>query len=85
MLRNIRRFINRKEIREDMQRIKRDFDSRTASYTGEDIWDLRDFLMLVNLADNDDIGKAIVYAYKIGFLNGKERSEKIRDYIKRKV
>ena len=56
----------------ELTRIRSELDCRTADYKGEDIWNLRDFLMLLNLADHDKIGKskAIIYAYKIGFLDG---------------
>lgn len=58
----------------ELARIRSELDHRTADYHGEDIWDLRDFLMLLNLADNEKIGKskAIIYAYKIGHIEGKK-------------
>lgn len=57
----------------ELARIRSELDRRTADYKGEDIWDLRDFLMLLNLADNEKTGKskAIIYAYKIGHIEGK--------------
>lgn len=59
--------------KKELKRIRSELDHRTADYHGEDIWDLRDFLMLLNLADNDKMGKskAIIYAYKIGHIEGK--------------
>lgn len=59
--------------KKELKRIRSELDHRTADYHGEDIWDLRDFLMLLNLADNEKMGKskAIIYAYKIGHIEGK--------------
>lgn len=74
------RFINRKKLKN----IRAELDRRTADYHGEDIWDLRDFLMLVNLADHGKLGKsrAVIYAYKIGFLDGKQGTlDKIEKYL----
>lgn len=68
----------------DLQRIRNEFDKRTADYHGEDIWELSDFLMLLNLADNDVMGKSksIIYAYKLGYMNGAKRTlGKIKEYI----
>lgn len=58
----------------ELARIRSELDRRTADYKGEDIWDLRDFLMLLNIADYDKMGKskAIIYAYKIGHIEGKK-------------
>lgn len=60
--------------KKELKRIRSELDHRTADYHGEDIWDLRDFLMLLNLADNEKMGKskAIIYAYKIGHIEGKK-------------
>lgn len=60
--------------KKELKRIRSELDYRTADYHGEDIWDLRDFLMLLNLADNEKMGKskAIIYAYKIGHIEGKK-------------
>lgn len=60
--------------KKELKRIRSELDHRTADYHGEDIWDLRDFLMLLNLADNEKMGKskAIIYAYKIGHIVGKK-------------
>ena len=57
----------------ELARIRSELDRRTADYKGGDIWDLQDFLMLLNIADHDKMGKskAIIYAYKLGFINGK--------------
>lgn len=59
--------------KKELKRIRSELDHRTADYHGEDIWDLRDFLALLNLADNEKMGKskAIIYAYKIGHIEGK--------------
>lgn len=68
----------------ELTRIRSELDRRTADYHGEDIWDLRDFLMLLNLADRDKMGKskAIIYAYKIGFLDGRQSTlDKIEKYL----
>lgn len=68
----------------ELERITAEFDRRTADYRGDDIWDLRQFLMLINFADNDKLGKskAIVYAYKIGFIEGKRNTlDKIKKYL----
>lgn len=56
----------------ELEKIRAEFDCGTADYHGEDIWDLSEFLMLLNLADHEKMGKskAIIYAYKIGFLDG---------------
>lgn len=62
-----------KKKNKELERIRENFDRRTEGYHGEDIWDLRDFLMLLNIADYDKMGKskAIIYAYKIGHIEGK--------------
>ena len=62
-----------KRRNKELTRIRSEIDHRMAEYHGEDIWDLRDFLMLLNIADHDKMGKskAIIYAYKLGFINGK--------------
>lgn len=59
----------------ELEKIQKEFDQITADYHGEDIWDLRQFLMLLNLAENEKMGKskAIIYAYKIGRLEEKEK------------
>lgn len=56
----------------EIQRIVKEFDKRTSDYCSQDIWDLREYLMLINLADNAYMGKAqsITYAYKMGYLDG---------------
>lgn len=69
----------------ELTRIRLELDRRTADYHGEDIWDLRDFLMLLNLADHDKKGKSktIIFAYKIGFLNGRWSAlDGIEKYLK---
>lgn len=74
------RLVNRKKL----ERTRAQLDRRTADYRGEDIWDLRDFLMLLNLADHEKIGKskAIIYAYKIGFLDGiQDTLSRIENYM----
>lgn len=74
-------FINRKKL----ERTQAELDRRTADYHGEDIWDLSEFLMLLNLADHDKLGKpkAIIYAYKLGHLTGKQDVlDKIESYLK---
>lgn len=68
----------------ELTRIRAELDRRTADYHGEDIWDLRDFLMLLNLADHEKMGKskAVICAYKIGFLDGKQSTlDKIEKYL----
>lgn len=68
----------------ELEKIWSELDRRTADYKGEDIWDLRDFLMLLNLADHDKIGKskAIIYAYKLGYVNGiQETFDKIKRHL----
>lgn len=63
-----------KRRNKELAGIRAELDCRTAEYHGEDIWDLRDFLVLLNIADHDKMGKskAIIYAYKLGFINGKD-------------
>lgn len=66
-------FRKKKEIKDKLQRIDKELKNRTADVS-DDIWDLGDFLMLLNLADySKPLGKskAIVYALKIGYLAGK--------------
>lgn len=68
----------------ELAKIRSELDRRTANCHGEDIWNLRQFLMLINIADNDKLGKskAIVYAYKIGFIEGKRNTlDKIKKYL----
>lgn len=68
----------------ELTRIRSELDRRTADYHGEDIWDLRDFLILLNLAVHDKLGKskAIAYAYKIGFLDGRQNAlSRIENYM----
>lgn len=68
----------------EIQKIKEEFDKRTADYHGEDIWDLREYLMLVNLADNAYMGKtqAIIYAYRMGHLDGqKELKDRVMKHF----
>lgn len=54
----------------ELTRTQEELDYRTADCKGEDIWDLRQFLILMYFADNDKSGKskAVIYAYKIGFV-----------------
>lgn len=69
----------------ELEKIRAEFDCRTADYHGEDIWDLRDFLMLLNIADHDRRGKskAIIYAYKLGAVEARRRNAlgKIKQYL----
>lgn len=73
--------INKKR---ELRRITDYFNRKTANYRGEDIWDLRQFLMLLNLADNEKMGrsKAIIYAYKLGYIDGRRNTlDKIEKYL----
>ena len=66
-------FRKKKELNEKLQRIDKELKNRTADVS-DDIWDLGDFLMLLNIAEySKPLGKskAIVYALKIGYLVGK--------------
>lgn len=77
-------FYKRKNKREELKRITDYFNRKTADYHGEDIWDLRQFLMLLNLADNEKMGKskAIIYAYKLGYVKGMDNTlDKIKTYL----
>lgn len=70
-------FRKKKELEDKLQRIDKEFKNRTADVS-DDIWDLGDFLMLLNLAEySKPLGKskAIVYALKIGYLVGKGGAE----------
>lgn len=69
----IRRITNRKQIIETMNEAKAELDRRTAGYAGESIWDLQEFLTLVDMAEYMEWGRsnAVVYAYKLGWLAGK--------------
>ena len=72
--------------KKELERVRAELDRRTEGYHGEDIWDLRDFLMLLNIADYDKMGKskAIIYAYKMGFAEGKKDSlKRIVEYLKK--
>lgn len=72
--------INRKKLKQ----IQTQFDRRTADYHGEDIWDLSVFLMLLNIADHEKMGKSktVIYAYKIGFIEGRWNTlDKIKKYL----
>lgn len=74
----------RKNKRKELKRITDYFNRKTADYHGEDIWDLRQFLMLLNLADNEKMGKskAIIYAYKLGCIRGRDNAlNKIKEYL----
>lgn len=71
--------------KEELEKIQKEFDQITADYRGEDIWDLRQFLMLLNLADNEKMGKskAIIYAYKLGYIDGRKNTfDRIEKYSK---
>lgn len=59
---------------EVLLKIRTEFDRRTENYHGEGIWDLDEFLMLLNFADNLFMGKSksIIYAYKLGYLAGQK-------------
>lgn len=77
-------FYRRKTKRKELKRITDYFNRKTADYRGEDIWDLRQFLMLLNLADNEKTGKskAIIYAYKLGCVEGQANAlDKIEKYL----
>ena len=70
-------FRKKKELKDKLQRIDKEFKNRTAEVS-DDIWDLGDFLMLLNLAEySKPLGKskALVYALKIGYLVGKGGAE----------
>lgn len=72
----------------ELERIQAEFDRRTAEYYGEDIWDLRQFLMLLNLADNGKMGKskAIIYAYKLGHEEAKQSTlDKVKEHLQNKA
>lgn len=60
-----------KEMNRKLKRINVIYRERTR--TVGDFWDFEDFLMLLNLAEYGRLGKskAIVYAYKLGYLAGK--------------
>lgn len=76
--------MNKNGKEQEIQKIKEEFDKRTAGYRGEDIWDLREYLMLVNLADNAYMGKtqAIIYAYRMGHLDGqKELKDRVMKHF----
>lgn len=63
----------RSELKGTLQKIDNEFKRRTAEVS-DDIWELGDFLMLLNLADYlKPLGKskAIIYALKVGYLAGK--------------
>lgn len=67
-------FKNKRENkRRELESIQQEFDQRTENISN-DIWDLRDFLMLLNLADNAYLGasKAIIYAFKLGYVAGRK-------------
>ena len=67
-------FRKKKELQEKLQRIDKEFKERTAEVP-DDVWDLGDYLMLLNIAEYDKwLGKskAIIYALKIGYLAGKK-------------
>lgn len=73
MINHIRRKLGAdKELNRKLKRIKEEFDSRTAGV--EEFWDLGDFLKLLDLAEYDFLGKskAIIYAFKVGYLSGKK-------------
>lgn len=60
-----------KEMNRKLKRINAIYRERTR--TVGDFWDFEDFIMLLNLAEYGQLGKskAIVYAYKLGYLAGK--------------
>lgn len=78
---NRRRFIltekEAAEISQKVNEIDAEFQKKTADYKGENIWELGEFIRLLSLADNAHLGKskAILYAYKIGYLAGQEKQE----------
>ena len=77
----------RRRKNKELEKIRAELDRRTADYKGEDIWDLRQFLMLLNLADNDKVGKskAVIYAYKLGHQDGDTSAlERIKKYLAKK-
>lgn len=61
-----------KQENEKIQKIKKDFNERTAEI-GEE-WDLSDFLTLLELSEYGHLGKsnAIIFAFKIGYMQGYE-------------
>ena len=71
----------------ELTRIRSELDRRTADYRGDDIWDLSEFLMLLNLSDHDKTGKskAIIYAYKLGCVDErKSMLHKITEYCEKR-
>ncbi len=70
-------FRKKKELKDKLQSIEKELNARTDEVS-DDIWDLGDFLMLLNVAEySKPLGKskAIVYALKIGYLVGKGGAE----------
>lgn len=61
-----------KKLDETLARIEYNLSKRTASYKCTRIWDLGEWLQLINLAENAPMGKAraIGYAFALGYLYG---------------
>lgn len=74
---------NRKPTKEFLEKIIAKYEERTAKLSTETAMDLMDtnetnhFLMLLQIADYYPMGKSlsIIYAYKVGYLAGKEGAE----------
>lgn len=60
-----------KNLNRKIKKIEKEFSRRTDSV--DNFWDLSDFLMLMELAEYGHLGKtkAIIYAFKTGWLAGK--------------
>lgn len=61
-----------RELDETLARIEDGLSERTANYKCDRIWDLGEWLQLLNLAENAPMGKAraIGYAFALGYLYG---------------
>lgn len=74
---------HRKPTIEFLQKIVAKYDERTAEISTETAMDMMDtnetnhFLMLLQIADYYPMGKSlsIIYAYKLGYLEGKAGAE----------
>lgn len=75
--------LNKKPTMEFLQKIVAKYDERTAEISTETAMDMMDtnetnhFLMLLQIADYYPMGKSlsIIYAYKLGYLEGKAGAE----------
>lgn len=74
---------SKKPTKEFLQKIVAKYEVRTAKISTEQAMDMMDtnetnhFLMLLQIADYYPMGKSlsIIYAYKLGYLAGKEGAE----------